>query len=156
MRFRMAVAGCVWVLAFAGGAEAQQGSETRVQAGRLAVPIVVDGRLDDEGWRGIPPVSGFVQRQPDEGRPATEPTELRVAYDDDTLYVAARLHDREPAAIVRRLSRRDLEVEADLFTLALDPQHDRLTGVLFTVSAAGVQQDAIIYNDTFLDPTWDA
>ena len=90
------------------------------------------------------------------GEPASEDTEVRVAYDDDALYVAARLRDRTPAAIVRQLSRRDAAVEADAFILYLDPHHDHLTGAQFGVSAAGVQRDALIYNDSFLDTTWDA
>ena len=81
---------------------------------------------------------------------------MRVAYDDRALYVAARLQDREPAAIVRQLSRRDASVEADAFVVYLDPHHDHLTGAQFAVSAAGVQRDALIYNDSFLDSTWDA
>ena len=81
----------------------------------------------------------FTQRDPEEGKPVSEATELRIAYDDDALYVAARMHDREPARIARQLARRDQSAEADSFTLLLDPHHDHLTGAAFAVSAAGVQ-----------------
>ena len=100
--------------------------------------------------------SGFLQRDPVEGDPASEDTVIRVAYDEDALYIAARLFDREPSAIVRQLSRRDVAVEADALVVYLDPHHDHLTGAQFGVSAAGVQRDALIYNDQFLDVTWDA
>ncbi|HXH06633.1 MAG TPA: DUF5916 domain-containing protein [Vicinamibacterales bacterium] len=127
-----------------------------VQAVRAASPIVVDGRLDDRAWAPVPAAGDFVQRDPDEGRPATEATELKIAYDAEALYVGVRLHDREPGRIVRQLSRRDTIPEGDRFALYLDPHHDHLTGALFWVSAAGVQGDAVIYNDVWTDASWDA
>lgn len=119
-------------------------------------PIAVDGRLDDEAWSRLEPFIDFVQRDPDEGRPATERTELLLAYDDDALYVGARLHDSQPELIEKRLSRRDDWAEADRFSLYLDPRGDRRTGVRFEVTAAGVQRDEIIFNDTWTDRSWDA
>jgi hypothetical protein len=137
-------------------AVAQAGGPREVHAVRFVTPPVVDGRLDEAAWQGIAPASGFLQRDPVQGEPASEDTEVRVGYDDQALYVSARLRDREPSAIVRQLSRRDVAVEADAFLVYLDPHHDHLTGAQFGVSAAGVQRDALIYNDQFLDPTWDA
>ncbi len=127
-----------------------------VEAARAPAPVTVDGRLDDEAWASVPPFTDFTQRDPDEGSPATERTELRLLYDDHAIYVGARLHDREPDRVVKRLSRRDENAEADRFTIYLDPRRDRLTGVRFEVSAAGVQNDEIIYNDTWMDDSWDA
>jgi len=123
---------------------------------RASTPISVDGRLDEEAWRQAPVAGGFLQRDPNQGEPATEATELRLLFDDGALYVGARLHDREPAQIVRQLSRRDVVAEADSFSIFLDPHHDHLTGVELQVSAAGVQRDAVIYDDNFEDDSWDA
>ena len=127
-----------------------------VTAVRAVPPPVVDGRLDDPVWAAAVPVGGFLQRDPDEGQPATEETLVRIAFDDDAVYVAAEMRDRDPAGIVRQLSRRDVAVEADALIVYLDPHHAGLTGAQFGVSAAGVQRDALIYNDNFLDSTWDA
>ena len=107
-------------------------------------------------WQLATVVTGFIQRLPDEGQPARQQTELRLAYDDDAIYVGARLHDSDPARIVRRLTRRDVVADADRFSIFFDPHHDHLTGVEFRVSAAGVQKDAVIYNDVYQDDTWDA
>ena len=78
-------------------------SARRSPDGRLmvtAAPVTegvrIDGVLDDEVWRRAVPAGGFVQSEPREGAPATEPTEVRVAYDAANLYIAAYLHDREP------------------------------------------------------------
>jgi hypothetical protein len=128
----------------------------QVEAVRTEARPQIDGRLDEPAWETAPVASGFLQRDPLEGEPASEPTEVRFLFDDGALYVGARLFDREPDGVIRQLSRRDVAVEADAFILYLDPHHDRLTGAQFAVSAAGVQRDALIYNDNFLDPTWDA
>ena len=88
--------------------------------------------------------------------PATERTEIRILYDDEALYVAARLFDSQPELIGRRLSSRDGDREADRITIYLDAMHDRLTGAVFGVSASNIQEDAIVSNDTFQDSSWDA
>ena len=123
---------------------------------RAVPPPVIDGRLDDPVWASAVPAGGFLQRDPDEGKPATEETSVRVAFDDHAVYVAAEMRDRDPSRIARQLSRRDAAVEADALLVYLDPHNDHLTGAQFGVSAAGVQRDALIYNDNFLDSTWDA
>jgi len=142
--------------ASAGQTASPHGPVPVVQATRATAPIVVDGQLSDEVWLRAPAATVFTQREPDEGKPATEATELRVAYDDTALYVGVRLKDREPGRIARQLARRDQDAEADSFTVVLDPHHDHLTGASFAVTAAGVQFDATIFNDSSLDSSWDA
>ena len=152
---------CALLLAAASAAPAfgqgpDHASVPVVQAVRSTTAIVIDGRLDDEVWLRAPAATTFTQRDPDEGKPATERTELRLAYDDVALYVGARLHDREPSKIARQLARRDQGAEADGFWLYVDPHHDHVTGAVFSVSAAGVQGDAAVYNDSWEDSSWDA
>jgi hypothetical protein len=127
-----------------------------VDAARIMTAPRIDGHLDDEAWVAAKPATTFVQRDPDEGQPATQRTELRVVYDVSALYIGVRLFDSEPDKIVRRLERRDAGDDADWFTLYLDPHHDHLTGAQFRVNAAGTQSDSIIYNDTWTDDSWDA
>lgn len=141
---------------FADEQDAKHDGLPTVHAIRATSPIIIDGELDDEIWHRATPATEFIQRDPDEGKPATERTELRLGYDDSALYVGVRLHDREPARIARQLSRRDQNAEADWFAIFLDPHHDHLTGATFRVTAAGVQGDAIIFNDTSDDVSWDA
>jgi hypothetical protein len=123
---------------------------------RASPPPVIDGRLTDEVWAQAPVAGGFTQRDPDEGSPASEKTEIRVLFDDTAVYVGARMFDGEPALITRRLSPRDNDADADRITIFLDPMRDKLTGAIFRVSAANVQQDAALYNDSWWDGTWDA
>jgi len=132
------------------------GVEPVVRAVRTSRPPTVDGRLDEAGWELAPAADRFTQRNPDEGLPATERTEVRVIYDAQALYVGIRLFDREPDRITRRLSRRDEEADADRVVVYLDPRHDHLTGAAFELSAAGVQADRALYDDTRSDEAWDA
>ena len=79
----------------------------RVTAVRATGPVAVDGRLDEADWQKASPATDFLQRDPDEGKPATERTEVRILYDDTAIYVGARMFDSEPSKIARRLTRRD-------------------------------------------------
>src|SRR5262245_11206523 len=78
-----------------------------VRALRTAQPPSIDGHLSEETWGAATPVSGFIQRDPEEGKPATEDTEVRILYDDTAVYIGARLFDDDPAGLSRRLSARD-------------------------------------------------
>lgn len=148
---------CLTSLALAAGVLPASATPTAapLKAVRAAGHIVLDGRLDDEAWSLAAPSGPFLQRNPDEGKPASERTEVRVVYDDEALYVGARMFDSQPQGVVRRLSRRDDEPDADRFVLYLDPRHDHHNGFEFWVSAAGVQRDAVIYNDSWDDFSWD-
>ncbi|PYS43628.1 MAG: hypothetical protein DMG14_00280 [Acidobacteria bacterium] len=126
-----------------------------LHAVRTVEKITLDGNLNDAAWMKAPVEWDFTQRDPIEGQDPTERTEVRILYDDASIYFGVRLFDAEPQKIVRQLSRRDDYADADRLTIQLSPNHDRLTGVQFEVSAAGVQRDAIISNDVFTDNSWD-
>jgi len=120
-------------------------------------PPVIDGNLDDPVWKNedLDFARDFIQREPDEGKPATESTVVAVAYDDDALYFAFWCYDKEPDKIARQLVRRDRWGESDVVTVRLDPYHDHQTGYRFDLSAAGVQRDCRLYNDDWSDYSWD-
>ena len=128
----------------------------RVSAVRASGSIAVDGRLDEADWGRALPAKDFLQRDPDEGKPATEPTEVRILYDSDAIYVGARMFDSEPSKIAKRLTRRDGDTDgiADRFIVGFDGMHDRLTGSLFWVTAAGSIGDGVLYNVSSDDETW--
>jgi Domain of unknown function (DUF5916)/Carbohydrate family 9 binding domain-like len=127
-----------------------------VRAVRTSANIEVDGRLSEEAWATAVPIAAFRQRDPDEGESVTERTQVRILYDNRSLYIGVELFDREADRIASRLSRRDDTPDSDYFALYLDPYHDHVTGRMFEVSAAGAQIDATISNDTTTDNSWDA
>ncbi len=126
-----------------------------VRAVRADGPMVIDGRLDESVWKTAPASTGFTQHAPDDGAPATEPTEVRVAFDDHALYVAALCRDSEPSKVRKRLGRRDAETDSDWFAVLLDPYFDRRSGYLFAANPAGAVTDAVLSNDVDQDDSWD-
>lgn len=127
-----------------------------LQVHRRASPIRIDGRLDEGAWTAAPAATSFVQGEPIEGAPAQHRTEVRVLYDEQALYVGARMYDDSPDAIARQLVRRDEMGQFDFFELSLDPDLDLRTGYVFRISAAGVQGDAYLFDDNRDDGSWDA
>lgn len=119
---------------------------------------VIDGILDDSVWTkaGLDKVRSFIQREPDEGQPATESTLVATVYDDHAIYFAFWNYDSQPDKIQRRLDRRDRYTDADRIYVRLDPYHDHQTGFDFGVNASGVQRDFKIYNENNEDDSWDA
>jgi hypothetical protein len=125
-----------------------------VRAQRLTGQVKIDGRLEEEDWRRQA-ISGFTQIDPNEGRPCSEKTEVWLAYDDNAIYVAARLFDSEPDKIISLLSRRDDFVDADYFIFYVDPLHDGRSGFKFAVNPSGSIADWLIYNDSWESSSWD-
>src|SRR4030042_5220078 len=107
-----------------------------VRAVRAEGPISIDALLDEPVWKS-PASNGFTQSDPSDGAPATEKTDVWVAYDEKALYVAAFCHDSDPKAIISRLGRRDAEVDSDWFVFAVDPYYDRRTGLFFGIHPGG-------------------
>ncbi|NTV81769.1 MAG: carbohydrate binding family 9 domain-containing protein, partial [Candidatus Aminicenantes bacterium] len=126
-----------------------------VQAARTTEPITLDGRLDEPIWKSAQPANGFTQNDPQDGSPATEQTNVWVAYDDHALYVAAFCRDSEPAKIRKRLGRRDSQTDSDWFAVAVDPYFDRRSGYVFVANPAGAITDAVLSNDVNEDDSWD-
>jgi hypothetical protein len=124
------------------------------RAARAERAPTIDGDLSDPAWSNSPDISGFTQRDPDEGKPATELTTVRIAYDDEAIYFGAHLADSQP--VTSRLGRRDTSLESDWFRVYLDPHDDHQTGAAFWVNPANVQLDTILFNDNWDDPSWDA
>ncbi|HVE80197.1 MAG TPA: DUF5916 domain-containing protein [Gemmatimonadaceae bacterium] len=119
-------------------------------------PIAIDGRLDEVAWGGAQVAGDFQQREPREGAPASERSEVRVLFDQDALYVGAWLHDAHPDSIVGQLARRDAPTTSDGFYVTIDSYHDRRTGFGFALNPRNVQRDFVVYNGAETDDSWDA
>ncbi len=130
----------------------------QVTALRLVGTITVDGVLDDETWAKATPATGFVQADPREGEPATEATEVRIAFDDDYLYIGAECHDSDPTGIVVNEIRKDFAGrEQDTFEVLLDTFADRRNGFVFSTNAEGAKADTQIANEgRDVNTNWDA
>lgn len=105
---------------------------------------MLDGAVKgDPAWQAAPAITGFWQIEPDEGRPATQKTEVFVGYTKDTLYVGVVAYDEEPDRILVTDSRRDSSLsETDSFQFIIDGLKDRQNGLLFGTNPAGIEYDA--------------
>jgi hypothetical protein len=140
------------------------GAVSRKLATATRVPngsIRVDGRLDDEAWQKASPITDFVQKEPVEGATPTDAMDVRIAYDDDALYVGARMESKD-GRIQAPLGRRDGIDQAEHILVSFDTFLDRRTAVVFGVTASGVRIDRYHSSDNEdsfdagFDPVWRA
>ena len=96
----------------------------------------------------VDPVSGFRQSAPDEGQPATERTEVRILFTDDTIYFGIVCYDKDPSGIIVSDSRRDSSMNnADSFQMVLDTFSDRQNGFVFGTTPAGQEYDGQVTDE---------
>jgi hypothetical protein len=144
-RIGRAAAAAGAALLLAAGAAAAQGAAAPEAAGvvdlpRLTGPIVLDGVPDEPAWQAIPPLP-LAQYSPVYRGAPSERTELRVAYDDHHLYVAATLYESDPSRIDAYSLTRDAWNGDDTFGILLDTFLDGETGVRFIATPLGVRID---------------
>ena len=116
-----------------------------VRPGRTQTPPEIDGRLDDAVWRDAARITDFIQRQPADGAPSTEATDVFVAYDSSTIYLAFHAHYTDPS--IMRANRTDRDQAGrgdDLFTVYFDTFLDQQRAYSFSVNGYGVQGDSIV------------
>ena len=117
-----------FVLATPFAALAQTSPPKTARAVRIIGPAPrIDGVLDDAAWSQAPAISDFVQKIPIEGAEPSVTTEVKLLYDDDALYVGARLKRSDPGAIRTSITRRDGDSDAEVFIISLDTYLDRRT-----------------------------
>jgi hypothetical protein len=146
-----------------GSLQAQQEAPRPSLAAHRIAPnsaaIVLDGRLDEAVWKAAPIAQDFRQKEPAMGEPATESTEVRVAFDGTMLYIGVLAHDREPARVIGRILQRDRLLGPsmsgggltfagdDAIAIVLDPFQDHRNGVLFATNPNGAEFEALLTDE---------
>lgn len=116
-----------------------------IEANRIIKSPKIDGILNDDIWKSISGVSDFKMFEPgNEGLISQEyQTIIKMAYDDNAVYIAAYMYDPDPNKILRQLSQRDdVFVQADLFYIALNTLNDGINETRFYVTSAGTIGDS--------------
>jgi RluA family pseudouridine synthase len=154
----MLLIACVAAPAFAQATISSPDGRRQVQALPTNTPIVIDGALDEEVWRRAVAANDFIQADPLEGQPATELTEVRVAYDADYLYIGALCRDSDPSGIVVNEIRKDFAGrDQDTFEVLLDTFGDRRNGFVFATNSQGAKADTQVANEgRDVNTNWDA
>ncbi len=137
--------------------DGQQHGKSSLTLIRSEQPVILDGRLDEESWRKANVVRTFAQRDPDEGMPATEKTEVRALYDEENLYFGVQCFDSYAEGILATELRRDNDfLNDDSFAVILDTFHDHRNAFLFRMNPRGTQYDALITEEgRDVNVSWD-
>ncbi|MEE8348558.1 MAG: DUF5916 domain-containing protein, partial [Acidobacteriota bacterium] len=136
---------------------AQEADPPSVQAVQVEQEPVLDGVLDEPVWQEASPVGQFRQRNPDEGSPATERTEVRVIYSDTAIFFGVTCYDSQPDRITATQRARDADLEFDdKFSIILDTFHSRRNAFLFEMNPLGARFDSWITDEgRRTSPEWD-
>ena len=113
---------------------------------RLSGPIELDGVVDEPAWDDVSPFP-MTMFTPTFQAPLTERTEIRVAYDDEYVYLAGRLYDSEPGGVRANTLYRDQYSGDDVLAIVLDTYNDNETAVWFATSPTGTRSDRSVAND---------
>ncbi|HEY1008317.1 MAG TPA: DUF5916 domain-containing protein, partial [Sphingobacteriaceae bacterium] len=130
----------------------------KLKAVRTDQAIRIDGVLDDQAWQAAEMTTDFFELRPVPGRVEKpgQKTEVRVLYDDEAIYVAARMNDLSADSIARQVVPRDQVGNADFIGVVFDTYNDKMNGNGFFVTAAGSQFDAKYSQTGNEDENWNA
>ncbi|HEY2930268.1 MAG TPA: DUF5916 domain-containing protein [Acidobacteriota bacterium] len=158
---RTAIIVCIALLLASPAASAAlpaDGERPVMRALRASGPIVIDGDLNEPDWQRVEPASGFIQKIPRTGDPATEQTEVRILYDDNNLYLGVYCLDSAGSRgiVVNDISKDFFTLDSDGFQVVLDTFHDKRNCFLFGTNPKGGKFDMQIGADGAAGNTdWD-
>jgi hypothetical protein len=138
-----------------------QGESRTAHAVRVDRAPKVDGTLSDPLWQSAEPITNFLQREPYEGQPPTEKTEVRILYTRRAAYFGIVCHDSDPKRIVATELRRDASQDLDdYFEIVIDATHNHRNAYVFQINPLGTQHDGLINEgdrsgDSEFDSGWD-
>ena len=141
--------------------KSQNDPRPSAQAARRTGSLVVDGKIDESAWSAATPIGELTQSVPNEGKPASEKTEIRILYDDAAIYVGARMFDSMgPNGVRSALARRDVimnggsSLTSDNIALVFDTFRNKNDRTWFELNPAGVKGDHQ-NGDSSFDPVWE-
>lgn len=127
---------------------------TPLTLGKLTAPPKIDGLLSEGEWQGAVKAELNFQIEPGDNIAASEKTEVFLAADRETLFIAFHAFDSDPSAIRARVSKRDDINEDDLVVLLIDTFNDRQRAYRFSFNPLGIQQDGV-FTEQAVDESWD-
>ena len=134
-----------------------EAGQATVRAVRLEGGVTLDGALDERVYQTVPAISGFIQVEPAAGQPASERTEAWVFFDEDNVYVAARLWDSAPESrwIVNEMRRDSFNIlQNENVSFAFDTFYDRRNTVIFNITPIGGRMDGQGTNERNWNGDW--
>lgn len=135
----------------------KKNSQYRLHIKKASGPIVIDGIGTDIAWQDAEEANDFFMVLPMDDRKATEPTTIKMTYDDKNIYLLATFYNATKANYFVESLRRDFSFgKNDNFLLFLDPFNNQTTGFSFGSNAYGAQWDGTMYDGSRIDLNWDS
>lgn len=127
-----------------------------IEAVKIDGIIQIDGFINEPEWEKAPVVSSFRQVEPNQGELAIYQTEVRILYNNDFIYIAARMYD-DPGARPRvsSMTRNFAYFENDLFGVVFDPFNTERDAISFQVTPFGNQRDLQVFDDAIFNRDFD-
>jgi len=141
------------------GASAQSSSDAdankEVRVIRVEAIPVIDGKLDEAVWKNAEVLTDFHQTRPGDGTEPSDPTEVYLLYDDDALYIGARMYDSEPDRISAPTVRHGQGLGSDdRIVIIIDPFHTGRGAYRFETNANGIRHDALYDSVSSFESAW--
>jgi hypothetical protein len=129
---------------------------TTVRAVRLTEPLRVDGRLDEQLYNTVTPISDFIQTEPVPDAAATERTDVWLSFDEENVYVSVRAWESQPERMIVNEMRRDSGsiLQNENFAFVFDTFADRRNGIVFNINPIGGRMDGQISNEGNYNGDW--
>lgn len=117
-----------------------------LEAVRVTESIKLDGKLNEDIWQLATPAGNFYQLEPAEGAPASQPTEVRVLYDDKNLYIGFMCYDARPDGLMAPDMQRDarLSFSNDMVYVVIAPLEGGREAYEFQTNPNGARADAFV------------
>ncbi|MEM9722598.1 MAG: DUF5916 domain-containing protein [Bacteroidota bacterium] len=129
---------------------------TQIQANRVSQPITIDGKLDEAGWQNAMPITSFIQKDPTQGDTVSMPTEARILFDGEYLYVGAICKTTNGRADIRTQNmQRDFDYfQNDMFGIAIDGFLDKRNAMAFQTNPHGTQREILVMDAQIFNREW--
>jgi len=123
---------------------------------RIETASLSDGTLTPDAWLPVNKIGNLHQIFPDEYKEAALRSEIKIAYDQDNIYIKAKLFDNDMPNISRNVMSKGQDIwQDDLFAIVLDPFNDKTNGYYFSTNANGFKEEGLIANNRNYIGNWD-
>jgi len=134
---------------------AQKSIPDSLVASRVSEPLRFNGKPDEAVWQSAQRISNFTQREQDFGKPATEKTEVAIAYDEQSIWIAIWCYQKDMSRVVAKSMQRDFDYEGeDHFQVLVSPFNDQRNGYLFVINPLGARADILVAGNESYNEDW--
>lgn len=155
---------CLLIFSFQGFVNGLLAQETfsppvepfRIEAKKTSERIQIDGKLDEESWKKVRPITELVQYEPRQGDSVSLQTEIRILFDEENLYISCICFDSlgKKGIRVPNMARDFDYFQNDLLGIAIDGTLDKRNAVAFQTNPYGAQRELLVSDGNNFNREW--